>query len=425
MLLALAALTLASNAILRRSLDDDATNLVRARAAAGLATLRPAGDRLRVVESPDDAAIDVQVWVFDRFGTVEAPTPSSTALDRKAARLAGGSPTTVDVQGTRLYAVPVVRDGKRLGTLVAGVGLRAYRQTARTALIGSIVLAAVLFGLVLLASRSILRRALEPVSQMTRAAAEWSEHNPDRRFARGEPYDELSSLAATLDTLLARLGNSLRHEQRFSSEMSHELRTPLARIHAEVELALRRERSSEEQREALSSIGRSAIQMARTIDALVAVARYEGTAARGTSDAREAIEHTIEAIRPAERQHWIRPRVEAPRVAIRIAADAEVVERILAPVIENACRHGTSAVVVAVAREGTTAVISVTDDGDGLAAGDLERIFEPGVRLAPRPGDGTAGLGLALARRLATAAGGSILAAPGPGGHFTIRLPLA
>jgi signal transduction histidine kinase len=328
------------------------------------------------------------------------------------------------VEGTRLYAVPVVRDGKRLGTLVAGVGLRAYRQTTRTALIGSIVLAAVLFGLVMLASRSILRRALEPVAQMTRAAADWSEHNPDRRFARGEPYDELSSLAATLDTLLARLGNSLRHEQRFSSEMSHELRTPLARIHAEVELALRRERSSGDQREALSSIGRSAMQMARTIDALVAVARYEGTATRGTSDARDAIEHTIEAIRPAEREHWIRPRVEAPRVAIRIAADAEIVERILAPVIENACRYATSAVVVAVAREGTTAIITVTDDGDGLAAGDLERIFEPGVRIAPRRGDGT-GLGLALARRLAAAAGGSILAAPGPGGRFTIRLPLA
>jgi len=100
------------------------------------------------------------------------------------------------------------------------------------------VLAAMLFGLVLMASRWILRRALEPVSQMTLAAADWSEHNPDRRFARGEPYDELSSLAATLDTLLTRLGNSLRNEQRFSSEMSHELRTPLARIHAEVELAL-------------------------------------------------------------------------------------------------------------------------------------------------------------------------------------------
>ena len=425
MLLALAALTVASNAILRRSLDNGATNLVRARAGAGLATLRPTENGLKVVESPDDAAIDVQIWVFDKLGTVEKPTPSSAKLDRRAAALAGGPTTTVDVAGTRLHAVPVVRDGKRLGTLVAGVNLRPYRETARTALIGSIALAVVLFGLVVLASRSILRRALQPVSQMTRAAADWSEHNPDRRFARGEPYDELSSLAATLDTLLARLGNSLRNEQRFSSEMSHELRTPLARIHTEVELALRRERSSEEQREALAAIGRSATQMARTIDALVAVARYEGAATRGTSDAQEAIEHAIEAIRPARSTQGIQPRVNAPRVKVRLGADAEVVERILAPVIENACRHAASSVVVRVARDGTSAVITVTDDGEGIAAADLERIFDPGVRVSPRDGDRTAGLGLALARRLATAAGGSILAAPGPGGNFTIRLPLA
>jgi signal transduction histidine kinase len=425
MLLALAALTIASNAILRHSLDGSATDLVRARAAAGLATLRPAGAGLEVIESPDDSAIDTQVWVFDRNGTVEAPAPSSAALDRRAATLAGGATTTVDVAGTRLQAVPVERGGRRLGTLVAGVDLRAYRQTARTALIGSIVLAIVLFALVMLASRWILRRALEPVSEMTRAAADWSEHNPDRRFARGEPYDELSSLAATLDALLARLGNSLRNEQRFSSEMSHELRTPLARIHAEVELALRRERTRGEQREALESIGRSAAQMARTVDALVAVARFEGAAARGTSDARAAIQHAIESIRPAVGGRAIEPRVDAPRVAVRVGADVEVVERILAPVIENGCRHAASEVTVAVARDGTTAVITVTDDGEGVDAADLERIFEPGVRIASRPRERSAGLGLALARRLAAAAGGSILARPGPGGHFTIRLPLA
>ncbi len=425
MLLALVALTVASNAILRHSLDSSASSLVRARAGAGLATLRPNGDGLRVIESPDDAAIDAQIWVFDKHGTVEAPAPSSATLDRRAARLAGGPKATVDVDGTRLHAVPVERGGRRLGTLIAGVDLDPYRATARTALMGSIALAAVLFAVVMLASRSILRRALEPVSEMTRAAADWSEHNPDRRFARGEPFDELSSLAATLDALLARLGNSLRNEQRFSSEMSHELRTPLARIHAEVELALRRERTRGEQREALASIGRSAAQMARTIDALVAVARFEGAATRGTSDAREAIEHAIEAIRPAGGGHAIEPQVAAPRIAVRVGADAEVVERILAPVIENGCRHAASCVTVAVAREGTTAVITVTDDGDGVDAADLERIFQPGVRMASRPADRSAGLGLALARRLAAAAGGSILARPGPGGHFTIRLPLA
>ena len=425
MLLALAVLTAASNALLRHSLDRDATNLVHARAAAGLATLRVSDDRLAVVESPDDAAIDVQIWVFDTFGKVEGPTPSSARLDRRAAELAGGPRATTDVGDTRLHAVPVERNGKRVGTLVAGVSLLAYRQTARTALIGSVVLAALLLGLVVLASRSILRRALEPVSQMTRAAADWSEHSPDRRFARGEPYDELSSLAATLDTLLTRLGNSLRNEQRFSSEMSHELRTPLARIHAEVELALRRERTGEEQRDALASIGRSASQMARTIDALVAVARFEGAATRGTSDAREAIEHAVEATRPARGARGIEPRVDTPRVAVRLGADAEIVERILAPVIENACRHAAAAVTVTVAREGTTAVITVDDDGAGVDAADLERIFEPGVRIAPSQDDPTPGLGLALARRLATAAGGSILAAHGPGGHFTVRLPLA
>ena len=425
MLVALVALTVASNAILRRSLDSDATRLANARAAAGLSTLRTNGDRITVVETPNDAAIDVQIWVFDRFGTVESPTPSSAHLDHEALELAHGTRASIDIGDTRLHAVPVVHAGRRVGTLVAGVGLRPYRETTATALVASIVLAVVLFGLVMLASRSILRRALEPVAQMTRAAADWSEHDPDRRFARGEPYDELSSLAATLDTLLARLGNSLRSEQRFSAEMSHELRTPLARIHAEVELALKRQRTPSEQRAALAAIGRSAEQMTRTVEALVAVARFEGAAARGTADAGEAIRHALESTRPARGNRGIEPRVSAPREELRLGADADVVERILVPLIENGCRHAKSSVEIAVARDGTTAVITIVDDGAGIAAADLERIFEPGVRIAPRDGDGSAGLGLALARRLATAAGGSIGAQPGPGGRFVVRLPLA
>jgi two-component system, OmpR family, sensor kinase len=425
MLIALIALTVASNAILRRSLDDDATTLAKARAATGLSTLRATGDRITVVETPNDAAIDVQMWVFDRYGAVLTPTPSSARLNRTAALLARGTRTSEDVDDTRLRAVPVMHGGRRVGTLVAGVELRAYRQSARTALIASIVLAAVLFGLVLAASHSILRRALEPVAQMTRAAADWSEHDPERRFARGQPYDELSSLAATLDTLLTRLGNSLRNEQRFSAEMSHELRTPLARIHAEVELALKRERTPAEQREALAAIGRSAEQMTRTVEALVAVARSDGAALRGTADADEAIQHALESTRPARGRRGVEPLIRAVGEPLRLGTDADVVERILAPLIENACRHASSSVEIAVAREGTTAVITVADDGDGVAEADIERIFQPGVRISPGPGDGTAGLGLALARRLADAAGGSIQAEPGPGGRFVVRLPLA
>ena len=113
-----------------------------------------------MVESPDDAAIDVQIWVFDQLGAVEDPTPSTRLLDRKAAELAERRRGRRSTSTTpACMPSPVVRNGKRLGTLVAGVGLHAYSQAARTALIGSIVLAALLFGLVVLASRSILRRA--------------------------------------------------------------------------------------------------------------------------------------------------------------------------------------------------------------------------------------------------------------------------
>ena len=77
---------------------------------------------------------------------------------------------------------------------------------------------------------------------MTEQAEAWSEHDLDRRFGLGEPHDELTRLASTLDRLLDRIAASLRHERRFSAELSHELRTPLAKVTAEAELALRRPR---------------------------------------------------------------------------------------------------------------------------------------------------------------------------------------
>jgi signal transduction histidine kinase len=420
---ALVLMTAAFNVVIRHDLDGDATSLARARAVAALATVQVTGGRLSVSEAPDDAAIDAQIWVFGTRGRVEAPPSSSRGLESVASGLAGGPTRTVDARDTRLYAVPIVSDGTRVGTLVAGVGLRPYEQTARTALLGSIAFALLLFGLVLIASRWLLRHALQPVAAMTRAAAEWSEHDPDRRFAHGDPHDELTSLAATLDSLLERLAISLQRERRFSAEMSHELRTPLARVQAEVELALARERSPAEHREALAAIGRSAEQMTRTVDALVAAARHASSPTRGSADARASITRAIEATRRTSGDEMIVPRLEAPRSDIRIAADQDIVERIVAPLLENACRHASSDATVTVSRNGLSVLITVSDDGPGISPLELERIFQPGVRGPATADSNGAGLGLALARRLARAASGEITAQAGPGGRFTVRLP--
>src|SRR5206468_3528078 len=169
--------------------------------------------------------------------------------------------------------------------VVEGVSLAPYEATRKTALMGSLGFGVAVLLLVALAARWLLAGSLRPVARMTRQAAAWSEHELDQRFALGEPRDELTELAATLDGLLDRLAASLRREQRFSAELSHELRTPLSRVIAEAELALRRPRAPQEYRDALGQVLRNARQVARTVDALVAAARHEAGLARGTADA--------------------------------------------------------------------------------------------------------------------------------------------
>ena len=297
---AVAAMTVGFNLLLARSLSHNASDVARARAAAQLAVLRPAKGGLQTGEAPDEAVGESQFWVFSGGRTLEAPR-SSPAVADAVRSLQGGRSRFLDVNGAdmRLYAVPAVFNGKRLGTVVAGVSLAPYEQTRRTALIGSLGLALVLLLVVAVAARWVLAAAFRPVARMTEAAADWSERHLDRRFELGRPHDELTRLAATLDGLLGRIAASLRREQRFSAELSHELRTPVSRIVAEADLALRRERSGSEYRSALEVVLRNAKQVASTIEALVAAAQQEAGLTRGTADAYEAAAKAAEACAPA------------------------------------------------------------------------------------------------------------------------------
>jgi signal transduction histidine kinase len=262
---------------------------------------------------------------------------------------------------------------------------------------------------------------------MTRQAAAWSERDLDRRFALGEPHDELSELAATLDGLLARLAASLRREQQFSAELSHELRTPLARVMAESELALRRERTTDEYRHALELINRSAGQLTRIVDALVAAARHEAGSERGTTDAYALAVEAASACVDLAAQRQVDLDLNEPQPPIRVAVEPELGERILQPLLDNACRYGSSRVSVSIERAEGSVRYTIDDDGDGVSDEERERIFEPGVRgnQGARDGGG-AGLGLALARRLARSASGDVEAPPGRGGgRFIVILPSA
>ena len=131
--------------------------------------------------------------------------------------------------------------------------------------------------------------------------------------------------------------------------------------------------------------------MTRTVDALVVGHTHGLLAVRGSADARESIARAIEATRRTSGDEVVVPRLEAPRADIRIAADQDVVERIVAPLLENASKHASSDATVTVSRNGPSVLITVSDDGPGISPLELERIFQPGVRGAETAGSDGAG----------------------------------
>ncbi|MEP6642366.1 MAG: HAMP domain-containing sensor histidine kinase, partial [Gaiellales bacterium] len=394
--IALTVLVASFNLVLRHELSSAANDRARSRATAELAAISVRNGSLQVTEAPDAAAVDVPVWIFSGATPVESPRVGEQ-LDRAAAALASTDTGTGIVGETRLDAVPVVYHGNRLGTVVAAVSLVAYDDTARTALIGSLLLALAVLVVSLLVARWLLGKALAPVAEMTSAAAIWSEHDLDRRFAAGQPLDELGQLAAALDGLLDRITDALRREQLFTAEISHELRTPLARIVAETDLALRRRRDAAAYRRALETVGRNATQLTLIVNTLLEAARTASGQRHGSADALAVARRAAAGCRQLASERGVE--LEVFGTAGRIAIDADLAERILQPLIENACRHGHTTAVVEVARDGATVTFLVTDDGTGVPESQRASIFEPGVRGDHARGGSGVGLGLTLARR--------------------------
>ena len=196
----------AFNLVLMQRLSDNAVSLAHAQAEEELASLEVVDGKLVVRTGLErQEGVSGPVWVFQDAKAIEQPR-APAKLRAAAAALAGGPERTTRVdESIRLYALPVRNAGVRVGTVVVGVRLEPYKETATVALVGSVAFAAVILAGVALLAHWILGKALLPVSRMTEDAAAWSEHDLDRRFDRGEPYDELTRLAATLDTLLERL----------------------------------------------------------------------------------------------------------------------------------------------------------------------------------------------------------------------------
>jgi signal transduction histidine kinase len=414
----LAIVGVATSLLLSQQLDRDVRSILKERTASQLGTLVRRDDRL-LLRRVDDSSLDRESWAFSKGVAIERPS-APRALQAAASSLANAAQTTersLD-DSARLRATPVFDDnGRRIGTVVVATSLETYEHSERIARIATIVLSAIVLLLGALVVRRAVSTALRPVGLMAARAADWSEHHPERRMNLGPPRDELTRLAATLDDLLGRIDAALRHEQRFSAEVAHEMRTPLSGMRAEAELALRSPALDESTRESLEAILATADRMSSAIDTLLLTAR--SSQPRGTSDPAVAVSEVVTAFEPAAKAAGVAIELGLSPAPIRIGADHEQVAQALAPLLDNAISHASTRVVVSSGAGNGTVTLGIEDDGPGLPSDRDADVFAAGVSSR-----GGAGLGLPLARRLARACGGDVVAMPmSRGARFELRLP--
>ena len=415
------------NLFVAQQLSDEADDLLKlvAQEAADTVVIGPSGE-FTVLETTDEAALDVGTWVFHGSGLIEGPVDSKS-LDSHAAQLvdrgavfdqSGGS------DGVRWYAEPITQGNRQVGTVVTALSLAPYRSTGQYAVGGSAVLAVLLLAGAYLALHAGVGRALRPVEQMTSQAAQWSTEDVDRRFGQARLPAELDKLADTLDGLLDRLSAVLRNERQLSAEISHELRTPLARASAETQLLRQQVDPVIDSGQALERVEESLHEMADILETLMTAAHHPGGGSPGRCDATAVLQGMV------DRRRELLPRVVLqPAGSVMTGIDAAVLERALSPVVDNAQRFAATEVQLEVTALRGSVRIQVRDDGPGIPAADLPHIFEPGYRghrTDGHPSDAHhgSGLGLALARRLITGADGTISAAGDDrGAVITVTVP--
>ena len=405
----------AFNVVLEAALDRDVNRTLRSKAAAAATTAVVSDGRVVVRDSPDDAEIDREVWVYEGRTALARPT-APASLQRAADTLSGrtGAFAPTPDGEARLYSAALTGQGRAVGSIVVAESLEAYDRTTDIALAGSVALGGLLLVLVAALTWLATGRALAPVRAMTRTAADWSAHDQQRRFGSEPRADELGELASTFDELLDRLAASLRHEQRLSAELSHELRTPLARIAAQTELLRRRERSRAELEEGLQAIALNAGEMAGILDTLMKAARADAGLDRGRTALDTLLERLASRWESGVASPGVALEIVPPPAGIDIGVDADVAERVLMPLLQNAERHAAGRVRVSAERAGADVLVYVDDDGGGIPEELRNAVFEAGQTHAA--GDG-AGLGLALARRLARATGGDVDVTDPPDGQ--------
>lgn len=308
--------------------------------------------------------------------------------------------------------------------VVVGRELDGPRETVSTLV--ALLVAGVPLLLVVVGATTwhVAGRALAPVEAIRREADEIGTGGLHRRVPVPDGDDEVARLATTVNSMLDRLEQGQRRQQRFVSDASHELRSPVAVIRQHAELAAVHPEETSLDQLSETVLAESDV-LAALVDDLIVLARTDEGALLEDPTPVDLDDLVLDA---AER---VGGDIEIDRADVsgaQVRGAPRLLQRAVRNLVENAAAHAEHRVVVALRESDGRAILTVDDDGPGIAPEDRERVFERFVRLdESRSRSGGTGLGLAIVRAVVEVHAGSVHIddAPIGGTRVVVALPSA
>ncbi len=281
------------------------------------------------------------------------------------------------------------------------------------------------------AARLLTRRALADLAAVHDGLAAVGAGAREVRITTGAG-EELARLAGEVETMVAKVAAEERARRELVAAVSHDLRTPITTLQLIAEGLEDDIFEPERAHEQLRLISTHVRALGSLIDDLFELSRLEAGDVQWSMEQvalGELVHETIEAMQPQARAGRVAVRAELEEPLSAARGNPEQLQRVLFNLIQNAIRHTPadgSVIVRAERAPGPAVEVEVADSGSGIDPALRERIFEPFVQGPARVAgqNGSAGLGLAIARAIVEAHGGRIWVAQSSGGaHIRFRLP--
>jgi signal transduction histidine kinase len=348
--------------------------------------------------------------VFDTAGAVRGISTDSVPQSVMDARALPQTMRFATVgRGDNVLRVafdPVVRNHRVYGYVAVWIPSDFIDEFERLAVIALALAGVVVATIVMVLSSIVARRALAPLASLTALAAEIEAQDLSQRIGL-VTQDELGVLAQAFDRMLDRLEGVFARQRQFTADASHELRAPLAVIRAEAEVALSRERSSEEYQRALTTIGLEIERIDALVEALLLAARADSSQLKLEEIDLGAVSMlAVSRFTHAAQARNIEMITNLDDAVV--SGDATSLERAVAALVHNALDFAESAVRVRVGHDGNDVSVTIEDDGPGFTPEGLEHATERFWRGEPVRRRGSTGLGLSIVDAVMRVHGGTL-----------------